>query len=176
MRKYLVMVMVAVLACGVYAQPSIEEGTRELSIAGAWDPEGPTGTALQLTAGYGLFLRDALEVGASLGYESYEDAGGSGVDLKAWQLGGFVEHHFDMATMTVPYIGARVGYLKAELGSWDESAFVYGPRVGIKHFIADNVAVDIGLEFMFATEDMYCNDGTYEDSDITLEFGIRAMF
>jgi opacity protein-like surface antigen len=131
---------------------------------------------MDLTLGYGVFTRDAVEVGGLVSYLSYEDAGGAGVDLKGWELGGFAEYHFDMATMTVPYIGARVEYVKAELGSWDESAFVYGPRAGIKHFITDNVAVDVALMYMLATEDIFTNEGVLEDNDLSLVFGIRAMF
>ncbi len=176
MRKYFVVAMVAALATFVCAQPSIQEGTREFSIEGGWDPDGAAGAELELSFGYGVFIRDALEVGGLLSYLSYEDAGGPGVDAKGWELGGFVEHHFDMATMTVPYVGARVEYVKVELGSWDESAFVYGPRAGVKHFIADNVAIDIALTYMLATEDIFINEGVAEDSDLSLSFGIRAMF
>ena len=176
MRKCLVMAIALAFATVVCAQPAIQEGTREFSIEGGWDPDGATGAALDLTVGYGVFMRDALEVGGLVSYASYEDYGGTGIDWKEWELGGFVEYHFDMASMTVPYIGARVAYAKYELGTWDENAVVYGPRVGIKYFIADNVAVDIALTYLLASEDIFINDGVYEDNDLSVSFGIRAMF
>ena len=176
MRKYLVMVLVAAVAAGAYAQPAIQEGTREVLIDGSWDPDGPTGTVLDLTFGYGVFVRDAIEVGGQIGYSSTEDAGGVGVDSKTLWLGGFVDYHFDMGTMTVPYVGADISYGNRELGTWDESAFVYGPHVGVKHFITENVAVNIALQYLLATEDVFTNDGTLEDNDLSLEFGIRVMF
>ena len=176
MKKYLVAVMMMAMATVVCAQPSIMEGTREFSISGGYDPDGASGTELDLELGYGVFVRDGVEVGGLVGYASYEDAGGPGDDYKAWLLGGFVEYHFDMASMSVPYVGARIAYANEEIGAWDESAFVYGPRVGVKHFIADNVAIDIALEYLLASEDIFVNDGVLEDNDLSISFGIRAMF
>jgi outer membrane protein W len=175
MKKYLVVAMVMAMATAVYAQPSIMEGTREFSISGGYDPDGVVGSELDLELGYGVFLRDGVEVGGLLGYTSYEDAGLGG-DLKVWALGGFVEYHFDMASMSVPYIGATVGYSNYDTGALDDSSFVYGPRVGVKYFIADNVAVDIALEYLLASEDIFVNEGVVEDNDLSLSFGIRAMF
>ena len=171
MKKYLAVAIVAVLATFVYAQPSIDEGTRELSLEGGWDSEGPTGTEFDFDVGYGIFIRDALEVGGLLGYSSTSDG-----DAKVWRLGAFVEHHFDMATMTVPYVGARFVYADYDNAVTDEGALQYGPRVGVKHFIADNVAIDIALQYMLATEDVFVNDGEAEDTDLSIVFGIRAMF
>ena len=175
MKKYLVAVMVMAMATVVYAQPSIMEGTREFSISGGYDPDGAVGSELDLELGYGVFVRDAIEVGGILGYTSYEDAG-FGDDLKIWALGGFVEYHFDMASMSVPYIGATVGYANYDTGVLDDSSFVYGPKVGVKYFIADNVAVDIALEYLLASEEIFVNEGVAEDNDLSLSFGIRAMF
>ena len=178
MRKYLVAaIIVAALATFAYAQPLpwLYEGTREFIVEGGWDPEGSTGTEIELSAGYGIFLRDLFEVGGLLNYASYEDAGGPGVDSKSWGLRGFVEYHFDMVSATVPYIGTRAGYVNCE-NSLDESAFVYGPRIGVKYFIADNVALDAALGYELATEDIFANDGKAEDSNLSLQFGIRAMF
>ena len=176
MRKYFVLAIAMAFATTVCAQPAIQEGTRELLIGGGWDPEGAAGTEMDLEVGYGVFVRDAIEVGGLLGYTSYEDAYGSGNDWKVLAIGGFVEYHFDMDSMTVPYVGAEIGYTSYEAGTLDDSAFVYGPKVGVKHFITDNVAVDAALSYMLATEDIFNNDGTVEDNDLSLSFSIRAMF
>ena len=176
MRKFFVLAIAAAFAASVCAQPAIQEGTRELIVEGGWDPDGASGTELDLTVGYGVFVRDAIEVGGLLGYTSYEDAYGAGSDWKVLAIGGFAEYHFDMASMTVPYIGAEVGYTSYEAGSLDDSTFVYGPKVGVKYFITDNVAVDVALTYMLAGEDIFVNDGILEDNDLSLSFGIRAMF
>ncbi len=165
MRKYFVVAIVAALATFVYAQPSIQEGTRELSLSGSWDPEGAAGAAIALDVGYGVFMRDLIEVGGLL---SYADNG----IVTTWGLGGFVEYHFDMATMTVPYVGLRIEYIDYDV----DTTFQYGPRAGVKHFITDNVAIDIALQYTIAGEDIFNNDGTAEDTDLALVFGLRAMF
>ena len=176
MKKYLVAVMVMAMATVVYAQPSIMEGTREFSISGGYDPDGAAGSELDLTLGYGVFVRDALEIGGILGYMSYEGAGAAGGDYKLWALGGFVEYHFDMASMSVPYIGARIAYENYDTGVLDDSSLVYGPRVGVKYFIADNVAIDIALQYLLASEEIFVNEGVAEDNDLSISFGIRSMF
>ncbi len=176
MRKFFVLAIALAFATSVCAQPAIQEGTRELIIGGGWDPDGAAGTELDLTVGYGVFVRDAIEIGGLLGYTSYEDYYGSGSDWKVMAISGLVEYHFDMASMTVPYVGAEIGYISYEAGTLDDSTFVYGPKVGVKYFITDNVAVDVALKYMLAGEDIFNNDGTLEDNDLSLSFGIRAMF
>ena len=165
MRKYFVVVIVAVLATFVHAQPSIQEGTRELSLSGGWDPEGAAGATMALDVGYGVFVRDLIEVGSLVSYESDDDA-------TTWGLGGFAEYHFDMATMTVPYVGFRLAYIDYDV----DTTFGYGLTAGVKHFIADNVAIDIALQYMVAGEDIFNNDGTVEDNDLAFVFGLRVMF
>jgi opacity protein-like surface antigen len=152
------------------------EGTREFSISGGYDPDGVVGSELDLELGYGVFVRDAIEVGGRLGYISNESAGLGGVDSKIWALDGFVEYHFDMASMSVPYVGATLGYSNYDTGALDDGCLVYGPMVGVKYFIADNVAVDIALKYLLAGEEIFRNEGVMEDSDLKLSFGIRAMF
>ena len=165
MRKFFVLAIAVAFATVVCAQPTIQEGTRELIVTGGWDPDGAAGTELDLTVGYGVFVRDLIEVGSLLSYASNDTT-------TLWGLGGFAEYHFDMATMTVPYVGLRVAYIDYDV----DTTFEYGPRVGVKHFIADNVAIDVALQYTMAGEKVFNNDGTLEDSDLSLEFGIRAMF
>jgi len=165
MRKYFVVVIVAALATFVHAQPSIQEGTRELSLSGGWDPDTAAGATIALDVGYGVFVRDLIEVGSLLSYASDDNT-------TLWGLGGFAEYHFDMATMTVPYVGFRLAYVDYDV----DTTFQYGPRAGVKHFIADNVAIDIALQYTMAGEDIFNNDGTVEDTDLALVFGLRVMF
>ncbi len=186
MRKYVVMVMVMAMTVAAYGQPLIQEGVRELIVSGGWDPEGVTGQEMDLEIGYGVFVTDAIELGGIVSYASVEDAGTTltgGVlqsyDEETWEFSGLLDYHFDIrfeiATMTVPYVGLRVGYVKYEAAA-DEDAIVYGPRAGVKHFVTDNIAVDVGLSYMFATEDIFVNEGIAEDTDLSLDFGIRVLF
>ncbi len=165
MRKYFVVAIVAALATFVYAQPSIQQGTRELSIEGGYDFEGPLGRTVVLDVGYGVFTSDAIELGGVLGYASDDDA-------TTWKLGGFAEYHFDLAIMSVPYVGLRVEFVDYDV----DTAFQYGPRAGIKHFLTDSVAIDIAVQYTIADTDRFNNDGIWEDTDLSLVFGMRAMF
>ncbi len=165
MRKYFVVAIVAALATFVHAQPSIQEGTRELSLSGSWDPEGAAGATISTDVGYGVFVRDLIEVGSLVSYASNDIT-------TTWGLGGFAEYHFDMANMTVPYVGLRLEYVDYDV----DTTFQYGPRAGVKHFIAENVAIDVALQYTMAGEDIFYNDGTWEDTDLALVFGLRATF
>jgi len=170
MKKYLVLSMVLAMAVGVSAQPLLMEGTREWMVEANYDPEGPGGTEYSLGVGYGVFMRDALEVGGIFTYSSADDG-----DNKTMGIEGLAEYHFDRGTMMVPYVGARIGWNKWETVAADNDAMVYGPRVGVKQFLADNVAIDIALEYMMASDDIFVNDGEVEDTNMEIVVGMRML-
>ena len=173
MKKYLVLAMVAAMAVGACAQPMIQEGTREIGLEGYWDNKGPGGTDMEVGLTYGVYWRDEIEFGAILDYASTVDG-----DYKRWDVFLFAEKDFDMGGMTVPYVCAKLGWGKDEIVPTDysETAFIYGPRVGVKQYLSDNVALDIGLEYMFSSEDFWNNEGTYESNDLRISYGVRASF
>ena len=173
MKKYLVLAMVAAMAVGACAQPMLQEGVREIGLEGYWDSDGETGKEIAVDLTYGVYWRDEIELGAMMGYASALSG-----DIKAWEVFIFAEKDFDMGGMTVPYVMAKFGWGKSEVTivDWSESAFIYGPRIGVKQYLSDNVAIDVGIEYMFSAKDYWNNDGTYENNQLIISYGVRAFF
>lgn len=159
-------------------RPALGRGTQEVSVRGYWDPEGALGMEFDISGSYGYFLMDNLLAGALAGYASYEDTvTGFNSDTRIWMLGGFLEYHFDIGMLTVPYAGLEAGYASYRLfGAPSESSFFYGPKAGMKYFLSENVALDMALKYLIATDDIFLNKGELENRDLFVTFGVRALF
>ena len=175
MRKALLAAAFAcLLTVSAFAQaPSLIAGTRELALSGALDTEGPSGTTYNIDVTYGYFIADNLEIGGGLAYAFAE---GDPDDATTLGLRGLADYHFGGASAVVPYVGARVGWQSVEIGAIDEDAVTYGARGGIKYFIADNVGIDVAIQYLLASEDIFVNDGEVEDNDLSLQVGLRVLF
>ena len=157
--------------------PFLRQGTRELALSGMFDFEQRGDPALDLTAAYGFFLRDYLEVGG------FVELAGNFDDVFRYGLGAFAEYHlpelsFLQAPRTVPYIGANVGlaFVDSDI-SEDNAALIFEPRFGVKWFIRDFFAIDTNLFCAVATDDIYLNDEDDLDAyDVGIQLGIRVYF
>ncbi len=158
--------------------PVMHGGAREIGLRGHWDPNGAMGTEFDISGGYGFFPADNFLVGASAGYAMYQDSvSGMSAYTRLWTLGGFMEYHFDIGTLTFPYAGVEAGFASGKLsGAGSLGAFFYGPRVGMKYFISEKLAVDLALKYIMAADDIFLNRGEMEDSDLFVTFGMRAVF
>lgn len=168
--------LLAAAAAAQPVQPEIRRGARELSVHVSPDFEGAIGDALFARAGYGLFLRDGLAVRGILSYQLLEDVAGADSDYRTSGLGVALEYHFDRWGRLVPYVGAGVGWRSSHFGDFQESGPVYGPRVGLGYFLADNVALDLEVTYELATKDVFVNDFVPEDTDLTTAIGLRVHF
>lgn len=164
------------LASTISADPKITKGTRELSLHVSPDFESTIGDMILVQAGYGVFLRDRLELRGTFNYALLEDIAGADADYKMFEYGVVGEYHIDLGGAAVPYLGAGIGWGKSEFGSLDESALVYGPRAGVKYFVADNVAIDFEVAYKLAFADVFINDFIAEDHDLSLGLGLRVLF
>ncbi len=151
MKKLLVAVMVVLMSASAFAFPMVQEGARELELDfdymdGDWN----------LGIGYGVFMTDAILVGGRL---DYWDA------IDWWQVSAKAEYHWNMGTMTVPYVAAMVAYLDYDV----DSMMLYGPVVGIKHFITDYLAIDLNARYLFSDEDLW-------EEELEINAGLRVLF
>lgn len=166
----------AILASRAEAQPMIRKGNHELSLHISPDFEGAVGDMIDARAGFGLFLRDGLAARATLAYAVLEDVAGEDNDYRTQELGLVGEYHFRRDARLVPYLGAGLGWRKSLFGKFEESALVYGPRAGIKYFLADNVALDFEITYKMAPADVFINDFEPEDTDLSSGIGLRVLF
>jgi opacity protein-like surface antigen len=175
-RTIVVALLCALLSRHAGADPLIQSGTWELSGHLSPDFEGAIGDMTFLKAGYGFFLRDRFEIRGTLAYVLLEDIAGDDSDYKMSEYGVAAEYHIDLGGNTVPYVGVGAGWSKSLFANRDESAFVYGPRAGIKYFLAPNVALDLEATYRLATAEVFINDFTPEDTDLSVAIGLRVLF
>lgn len=168
MKRYaLVTAMVIVFAAAVSAQV-VPQDAMELQLAGNVDFQGPSGKAVyDVELGFGYFVLDDIEVGPLLALISDGDEKGFG-------LGLFGEYNIDVDMSLVPYVGLSAMYINGKV--FNENAVQIEGAIGLKFFLAENVAVSGAFVYDYATGDCYYNDGKWQDTDYGLKFGVRAYF
>jgi opacity protein-like surface antigen len=184
MKKILCLVVMTILIAGGTAAaqertvPMLREGVKEVGINGFIDFEGAQGDVDAVAeALFGYFLNRHLEVGGFLSYSRAND----GDDI-TYGVGAFAEYHIFGARWvgfaeTVPYFGASVGLGVLDSASEEnESALTFIPKVGVKWFFRDYVALDTNVFLALATEDIYLNDGSSDSYDFGMRFGLRVLF
>jgi hypothetical protein len=165
----------ALLATAAFAQPRLQRGTYELSVHVDPDFEGVVGDMIDVRAGFGRFLRDALALRGTVRWEVIEDVAGEDADYRGSELVLAGEWHFDRGRW-VPYLGAGLGGRRVHFGDRAVSGLVYGPRGGLKLFLADNVALDLEVTCSFGSADVFVNDFVLEDNDLATGIGLRVLF
>lgn len=172
----LVLAALGPLAGAAEAQPMTTRGTRVLSIHVTPDFEGAIGDTLEADAGFGLYLRDRLAVRATVDYAVLEDVAGEDSDYRMSRFGLAAEYDLGWGGRLVPYVGLGVGWQSTHFNDLEESAFIYGPRGGLKYFLADNVALDFEVVYSLSGANVFVNDFVAEDTDISTGLGLRVHF
>jgi hypothetical protein len=169
-------IVLALQTSALGAEPRLTRGTQDLSVHVAPDFEGPIGDTISAQAGYGRFVRDRWLLRAVGGYQLLEDVGGPDGDYKAHSVELVAEVHLPVARAVVLYLGASAGWTRFELDVIEESALTYGPRLGVKFYLAPNAALDTGLAYRLSPADAFVNDFRPEDTDLTGTVGLRLAF
>lgn len=164
------------LASAAAAQPMVRAGSQELAVHVSPDLEGAVGDMIFVQAGYGRFVRDRLAVRATVLYTVLEDVAEEDSDYRTSEIGAAGEYHLGRGGRLLPYLGFGVGWRSSHFGKLEESSLVYGPRAGVKYFLADNVALDFEITYKLAAADVFINDFVAEDTDLTPALGLRWFF
>ena len=160
--------------------PMLDKGTKEVGLTGNVDFQGPNGGVdVDLSGTYGWFISPLTEVGVFASYARLYDG-----DVSNYSLGVFGEYNLLRTNAisfksVVPYIGADLGlsWTNTDLpGEEDQNALIFVPKVGLKWFFRDYVAVDANFFVAMATDDIYLNDGTLDSTDVGMKFGLRVFF
>jgi hypothetical protein len=174
--------MLCVASSALAQGPLLQRGTKELSLTGLFDFQNEGDPFLALRVGYGIFPRDALEVGG------FAEIQGDFDDTFRYELGGFAEYHLlalgflrtprTRTPHAVPYLGADLGlsFVDSDVTE-DNAALLFRPRVGVKWFLTDYFALDTHLFVAVATDDLFPNHThSLDPYDIGLRLGIRVYF
>jgi hypothetical protein len=157
------------------ADSALERGTHEFGIHLSPDLFGPVGDTLFLDVGYGVFVRDRLELRASASYTLLEDVVGPEKDYRAWDVAVGADYHL-LLGRAVPFAGLFVGWHRINIDTGAESAMTWGPRLGLKYFLADNVALAFDAAYAQASKEVFFNDFELDDQDLVTSLGLRLMF
>ena len=155
--------------------PMLQKGAQELGFSGYIDFEGPSGGLdIDLDIRYGYCPDQYIEIGGFGNYSRMMDG-----DVVRYGLGRFSEYHLFGTGQgrTIPYFGADLGLfaLNWDAGE-DQNALAFVPRIGIKWFFRDYVAIDTHLYLGIATDDIYINDDDSENYDFGIKFGLRVYY
>jgi len=157
---------------GAYAAP-LALGTQELRLDGGLDFDSAAGTDLSLTAGYGYFIEDYIEVGGLLGISDNDF-------ITALSVGAFGEYNIDTATEAIPFLGAQLRLIYADIdtgaSSDSETALALGVYAGMKFFLTDGLAISGRLLVELASEEIYVEEDKVNDVDVAIDFGLRYFF
>lgn len=157
------------------ADPPLARGTHEFGVHLSPDLMGPVGDTFFLDLGYGVFVRDRFELRASASYTLLEDVVAPEEDYRAWDVGFGADYHLPLGR-AVPFAGVFVGWHRINIDTGAESAMTWGPRLGLKYFLADNVALAFDAAYAQASKDVFFNDFELEDKDLVTSLGLRVMF
>jgi hypothetical protein len=162
--------------------PLLQRGTKELALSGLFDFQNEGDALFDLRVTYGVFPRDALEVGGLAEIQGDFD------ETFRYELGGFAEYHLlafgflraprTGAPRAVPYLGAdlSLSFVDSDVTE-DNAALIFRPRAGVKWFITDYFAIDTNLFVAVATDDLFPNHTHDLDPyDIGLRLGLRVYF
>jgi opacity protein-like surface antigen len=170
MKKLLLFLFAAATLQASAQNAAIALGTQELRLRGGVDFDSPAGTDVSLQLGYGYFVADFLEIGGLFSFADNDI-------LTSLGIGGFVEYNFDTGTSLVPYMGAEVEFVYADINRRNtENAIALGLYGGGKFFITRDLAILARLVVSIATEDIYPEDKGLDDVDTRMDIGLGYYF
>ncbi len=154
MTRSLVWVTVASMVFAGVAGASVKQGDTELDLLGGFTTQNgatsaPDFDAWFVTGALGYFLTDNLQVqGAAVAALTSTDfpSGGGSLDVDVWGIGGRVKWHFMPTNQWVPYFGAQLLWVTADIdvspgtspidGTSDGT--LWGPLVGLRYELNEN--------------------------------------
>ena len=156
--------------------PLLLQGTKELGLSGNLDFQQESRVVLNINGRFGYFPRNYLEVGGFAEVQSNFN------EFTRYGLGGFAEFHMlhlaIIKGQAIPYVGADLGpeFVHTSLEE-DHAALIFRPRIGLKWFIRDYLAIDTNLFLAVATADIFPNRKHHLDPyDIGILLGLRFYF
>lgn len=172
------MFVLATPALGQQSQstPMLDQGTKELSVAGRIEFPDFDKVNYDIDTSYGYFFRDGWETGVRVGAADF-----GGVDRLSFS--GFTEYNFNRNQNWVPYIGAGLGLASVEFNrgidastDLDDDGWVFDMETGIKWFVRPYMAITTSIDFQVATDDIFATGDAVADNLTSLRLGMRFYF
>lgn len=170
------------LGPAVHAEGPVEKGMMELNLAGSLtstnlDDVDSELDQRSLAFDFGYFVADNHQIGAEL---MYTGLGIEEADMDIYNLNAYYSFHIPAGSdKFVPYIGAKVGLGKMEMGAEGESedldVMSYGAFVGLKFLITPSAAFSIEPSYLIQTYEADAGDDL-DASSFGVNVGISIFF
>jgi hypothetical protein len=100
-------------------------------------------TSFNAQAGFGYFLTDVHEVGATLGesYQKIEIPGTSDIDSITTSLSGYYNYNWRSSPRTWLYGGAHAGIFVADQANETDTNLAFGIHGGVRHWLSESTAI-----------------------------------
>ncbi|NCD34616.1 MAG: hypothetical protein EOL87_14520 [Spartobacteria bacterium] len=144
-------------------------GAKAVRLDGGIDFSTPDGTASTLDLGYGIYIRDYVQAGASFGVVSSDNE-------KIYHTGIYLERDFDLGVPFYPTTGVHLDVGTYDTYGNDGMAVIAGVKIGILVFPSQSVGMELAGKADYASDSIYADAGDISHSDIRLELGVRYTF
>lgn len=119
---------------------------------------------------FGAFVADYTQLGLKVGYSDTDF-------LTQSQLGVYLLRFFETRTYTLPYVGLGMGYTTLEAdGAGDNSGVDFALILGLRYYIADNVALNTEFRSAWATDKTFIDSDRAVDTDFGLRIGLSYLW
>lgn len=170
-------ILALLIAAPAWSQ-NLLHGTKEIGLSGGIDFDTSADTEFNFGMTYGYYILDQVEVGGFISIRDNDDA-------QQLETSVFGQYDFDLKNQWVPYIQARLGWARGEvnyiddmgiLNDEDEDAIIGTLRPGIRYHLNDFVALDLNADLQYASEEIFDEVDEINDTQILVNWGIRAYW
>lgn len=170
MKKWIALVVVALMLFPLTAQAGYKQGEQDFQIGGSGSSDKEfDNTVFSTEISYSYFVMENLGVFIRQGIGVADTAGGS--DWNGSTRAG-ADYYFDLNEWQ-PYAGVSIGYL---YGDNTQESFIAGPEIGVKFFVNDTTYINLGAEYQFVFEDPDDSENAIDDGRWTYVLGVGFKF
>lgn len=173
MTRWKNVAMALLLTAGLANGEMIYQGTYELGLSGYLDFDTADDATVLADLSLGQFVYDYWQIGAGAGLAISDS-------IRQFRGELFTEYNFEVNASVLPYLGVSMGIIAADVEYEDidgnDVAFSMGGEVGLKGFLSEDVALSGGVEYLWASDDVFLSGGEVEDTDIRLMLGLRFYY
>lgn len=183
-RCLMCVVAVGLVFAGV-AGASVKQGDTELDFLAGFTTQngvdsGPDFDMWFASASLGYFLTDNIQVqAAAMGALTKTEFAHSSIDVDVWGIGGRAKYHFMPTNQLVPYIGAQLMWVTADVDTSPDSTLegttdgtLWGPLVGARYELNEHNDLYVEYQYQIWEGDV----GDVLDDGHTILLGIIHQF
>ncbi|GAL14507.1 hypothetical protein JCM19233_5519 [Vibrio astriarenae] len=149
---------------------ALTAGTQEFGLQGDVNFDYADDFLVNLQGSYGYFIVDNFLLGGDASLSVSDN-------VQTYKVGVFGEYNFDFGSKFVPYVGAGAQFLYSKYFSNSDTSMNMKSAIGVKYFIAENIAVTTEVNYNIANDDLYVGaNGNAKNTNTNVMIGTRYYF